>query len=189
MNKSIILPLVGIGEAARYDESKLQIVDLFDKKEQERFDREDLWNTYRQEDYLIKALPEIAPPIYFSTQIGEPIVQVFGRRYKIKFAWNNNDVPFEAKGKSLVLEPTMLKLTKSDSRAPDFGCRNTFYWKFFGQPIWLQGDYFPADLNGKSCYHFCTIETGWGDCGNWNILVGLDDNNIPNVAYFEASCC
>jgi hypothetical protein len=33
------------------------------------------------------------------------------------------------------------------------------------------------------------LENGWGDMGNWNILVGFDADGVPNVAYFEASCC
>lgn len=46
---------------------------------------------------------------------------------------------------------------------------------------------YPLDLEGNVCHHFLTIENGWGDCGNFNILLGFN-GLIPNMAYFEASC-
>jgi len=61
------------------------------------------------------------------------------------------------------------------------------YLQFFGQPVFIQNSIFPS-YNGKSACHLATLDTGWGDSGNVNIMVALDDG-VPVKVWFEASCC
>ena len=58
----------------------------------------------------------------------------------------------------------------------------------FGQPHFIQNPVFPS-RNGKSALHLCTLFNDWGDCGNENYLVALDDDGYPVALYHEASCC
>jgi hypothetical protein len=62
------------------------------------------------------------------------------------------------------------------------------YVQVFGQPSFIQNPIFPSH-EGRSAYHLTTIETGWGDSGNVNIMVALDAEGVPVRAWFEASCC
>lgn len=59
--------------------------------------------------------------------------------------------------------------------------------QFFGQPDWVQNECFPADEDGNSAFHLCTLNTRWGDCGNVNVLCSLKDGKIDRV-WWEASC-
>lgn len=57
----------------------------------------------------------------------------------------------------------------------------------FGRPCFIQGALCPV-FEGKPFYNLMTIENGWGDSGNINIMVALDDG-YPVAACLEASCC
>lgn len=57
----------------------------------------------------------------------------------------------------------------------------------FGQPDWVQSPMYPA-FEGRAAYHLMTLNTEWGDCGNINIMVGLDAEGRPARLWFEASC-
>ena len=57
----------------------------------------------------------------------------------------------------------------------------------FGQPVFIQGKCFPTH-EGKAAYHLLTFETNWGDCGNENYMVALDDDGYPIAVFHEASC-
>lgn len=58
----------------------------------------------------------------------------------------------------------------------------------FGQPHFIQNPIYPTH-EGRSAMHLMTLETGWGDSGNVNILFACDDNGVPCAAWMEASCC
>ena len=141
------------------------------------------WKNFREEDLIKTYLPEIGPPIYFSTLAKGVVIEIKGKRYRFTFEEDHYFDPYEADGKSITLTPTNDPLTLPDAN------KENYYLKFFGQPEWVQTSWYPADLNGNPCYHLVTIESGWGDNGNYNILIGFNENNEPNVAYFEASCC
>jgi hypothetical protein len=59
--------------------------------------------------------------------------------------------------------------------------------QMFGQPQFIQNPIVPSH-EGRSAYHLLTLNNNWGDCGNVNIMVGLDESGEPATAYFEASC-
>jgi len=58
----------------------------------------------------------------------------------------------------------------------------------FGHPQWIQNPMFPA-ADGKAARCLAVLETGWGDCGNINLLFTQDAEGRPNKVWFEASCC
>lgn len=58
----------------------------------------------------------------------------------------------------------------------------------FGQPSFIQNEIMPV-VNGRAAFHLATFETGWGDSGNENYLVALDDDGYPCAVFWEASCC
>ena len=58
----------------------------------------------------------------------------------------------------------------------------------FGKPQFIQNPIFPA-LNGKAARCLMVLETGWGDCGNINLLFACDEDGVPCKVWFEASCC
>jgi hypothetical protein len=62
------------------------------------------------------------------------------------------------------------------------------FLQVFGQPVFIQNPIFP-EYEGRSAYHLATLETGWGDSGNINIMIALDADGVPVQAWFEASCC
>jgi len=57
----------------------------------------------------------------------------------------------------------------------------------FGQPDFIQNPIFPI-YNGRSAGHLITLNTGWGDSGNINIMLALTKKGKPAKAWFEASC-
>lgn len=60
--------------------------------------------------------------------------------------------------------------------------------QFFGQPRWLQSPVCPT-YKGQAAMLLCSLETGWGDCGNENILFNVDGDGKPCRVWHEASCC
>ena len=60
--------------------------------------------------------------------------------------------------------------------------------RFFGVPDFIQNGIFPA-LNGVAAQCLAVLDTGWGDCGNINILFACDADGVPCNVWFEASCC
>lgn len=175
----IELPMVCIFSAKPVDKSKLLRVDRELTDEDVDFYSSHGWQSFD---------PEAALTDYFLPDLGTRIesnkdgavVPIKGRKYKVEILYRYDCAEvWEADGK-------LLRLTETDE--PLTQHQHGIY-KFFGQPRWIQSRHYPADLLGNPCYHLLTVDNGWGDSGNWNILIGFDENDIPNVAYFEASCC
>lgn len=147
------------------------------------------WDNYS--DTEVK-LPELGPPMYFykGNLTSGIVVEIKGKRYKVFFEESYDEHPWECNHKYINLEPTDELLSLPDRLIEERDqWRGGYNYKFFGQPNFVQGPVYPADLVGDPCYHLVSIENGWGDSGNYNIFIGFDENNEPNVAYFEASCC
>ncbi len=206
----IELPLRDIGASTPCRPDQLVTVEHeLTPEEVERITDAGEWKDYRAEDYRRTLLPVLGDerlyservPIYTSDSYhwGEAaesrptgvVVPIGGRNYRVslRVLAGDRDEVYEARGKTLVLVPTDEPPTPPDVKAGKKPSRRSAYLKFFGQPTWIQGEYFPQDLRGEPCHHLVTVENGWGDSGNWNILIGLDADGVPNVAYFEASCC
>jgi hypothetical protein len=172
-----VLPLEEIAE--HYDKEKLEKVEHELNEDDYEFYDKHGWKHYCPENHFEYLLPSFGEE--FTVSETYPIVEVMGRRYKVDVRDDRSSQPWDAAGKTLVLtevtEPQSQKMKAS---------RFSFY-RFFGQPQFVQGEVYPAH-DGKPCYHFLTVENGWGDAGNWNIFLALDDNGLPKAAYFEASC-
>jgi len=69
----------------------------------------------------------------------------------------------------------------------DIQLRHPGYAQVFGQPHWLQAEVHPAH-NGRCAMALVSMDTGWGDSGNVNILFACDDDGIPCRVWFESSC-
>jgi hypothetical protein len=145
------------------------------------------WKHYRPEYHIDTLLPTFGEPICFKYR-NNIVIKIGQQNYKFDLIERDYDKPWSPDGKTLVLTPTDDEPTKPDFVGePDW--RASYYYKFFGQPRWIQGPHHVADMDGVPLRHLVTIENGWGDSGNYNILIGLDENGVPNLAYFEASCC
>ena len=198
----IVLPLRDIGAAPSCRPDQLgEAVDELTPEEVEQFTDAGLWSQFREEDWKRTLLPEFGPPRYFARGVliyegdGEDsrgvVVPVGGRNYRVTLRVTSagRDEVYEARGKTLVLTPTDEPPTPPTAKPPARGERGYHTLQFFGQPVWVQNEHAPQDLRGEPCRHFLTVENRWGDAGNWNVLVGTDADGVPNVAYFEASCC
>lgn len=149
------------------------------------------WANYQ--DTEVK-LPELGNPMYFYKGSLSPgrgiVIEIKGKRYKVTFGEDCDEEPWESNYKYIDLEPTEEPLSVPDRVIDERReWRGGYDYKFFGQPTWVQGPHYPKDKRGNPYYNLVTIENGWGDSGNYNILISLDENGEPDAAYFEASCC
>lgn len=214
----IELPLRDIYGAPPCRADQLTVVqDELTPEEVERLTDTGGWEDYREEDYRRTLLPDLGPERHFAEggtggvrfytgdsfgawgrdwPASDPpvgvVIPVNGRTYRVSMRVRDigDGTMYEAKGKVLVFEPTDAPPTQPLPAPPPVGTRRRVAdLKFFGQPCWVQNSWCPQDLRGEPCRHLVTVENEWGDMGNWNILIGFDEAGVPNVAYFEASCC
>ena len=142
-------------------------------------------------DFASFTFPEIPARFYQSprceTRFGFPegkfVAQIGSKRWEILIdtSYDNGhpdgvEVTFEETSK----EETPFK-TEADINSRQDG-------KIFGQPCFLQSEEFPHH-NGKSAFLLATIESGWGDSGNQNLFIALDENEVPCGIYYEYACC
>jgi hypothetical protein len=172
----------------RADDSQLLIVDKELTLEDIEYFEEVGWKDYSSKTFVDKLLPELGPVMYFSSKHDLEtgiVVDIRGTNYLVQFEENYDDEgEINCNKKRLILTPTNKPITLPDIEP---GYRN-YYLKVFGQPTWIQNELYPVDIRGNPCFHFLTIENGWGDSGNYNILLGMA-GDVPSEAYFEASCC
>ena len=153
------------------------------------------WKNFHEDDLTEIKLPELGDPIYFSERhsLHDPenriVVEIRGRRYQFFLHDHYRNERSRPDGKSIELTPTELPLTVPDASSRPGEWRGWYYLKFFGQPTWVQGAKYGCDSLGNPLHQLLTIESGWGDCGNENILVGFDQDGNVSEAFFEASCC
>lgn len=65
--------------------------------------------------------------------------------------------------------------------------RHPFHIQVFGQPRFIQNEMFPVH-EGRSGMCLASIETGWGDAGNLNVMFACDADGVPARIWLEASC-
>ena len=110
------------------------------------------------------------------------VMYLNGLKYKVSIDVKYEEysaMPVDAK---VEIERTEAELTKSS------GNRNDYY-KFGGFPIFIQNPVEPMAENGKPYTYICTVQNDWGDMGNANVFVLIDDSGetIEDV-YVESSC-
>lgn len=179
--REIVLDFREIYEAEAFPKEKLQAVGRELSEDEIEWFNTHGWQYY-SDDYL---LPVLGETLYLRSGV-DPVIEINGKRWKMSFDFDYNyGEAYEAKGKRVVFKETKEPLTKSECNG---GNRHGWFMKVFGQPVWVQNEHFPG-YKGKPCYHLATLEVGWGDCGNYNILIACDEQGDPTVAFFEASCC
>lgn len=184
-----LLSLRCIFEAPQYNRDLLEKIDTATDEDRENFTSDD-WKWYAQGAWDRYLLPEFGPPRYYSDSRRPGIVvPIAGRRFRVQVVSRDYDDPSSPEGRELQLFETDDPETVPDCDPPPRGYRGHHYIQAFGQPNWIQNESYPADPRGNPCRHLLTAENSWGDCGNWNILVGVDEEGLPDIAYFEASCC
>lgn len=180
--REIALDLKEIYEAEVASKEKLQLMEQELTEEEIEWYNEHGWQ-YHSEEYL---LPTLGETLYLNDDV-DPVVEINGKRWKVVFDFNYNyGEVYEAKGKRVIFKETKDPLTKSS--VPKSRNRHEWFMQVFGQPVWIQNQYYPA-YKGEPCFHLATLEIGWGDSGNFNILIACDKQGDPIVAFFEASCC
>lgn len=189
---TIRLPLQEAWKADRYDSSRLSVADTWEEDcpSATAYYEERGWDKYSPINHQKVMLPEFGPARYFyGSALYRPVVSIAGRNFRIYVESDDYHEQHEAEGKTLVLEEVDEPESIPNRGKPDFCTRGGHDVQVFGQPHWIQNPTYPVDPNnGNCCHHLVTYENEWGDLGNWNILVGVGDDGLPNVAYFEASC-
>lgn len=167
-----------------YDYNKLEKLELdLTVEDCERFD-EIGWKNYREGDYVKYLVPSLGEAICFHWN-DKIVIEIKGKRYKFELHDNCMHEMWSCEGKSISLTPTEEPISEG---VKNCGCRAFHLYHFFGQPRWVQSPCYPA-YKGKPCYHLVTVENDWGDSGNWNIFISLDENDVPNAVFFESFCC
>jgi hypothetical protein len=132
------------------------------------------WNIYY--------LPEFGPARYYYSPPPQLVLPLGERRYKVSFESETDGSGIPAGGKITFIpteEPETRYSTKRMGTPPVTA---------FGQPVFIQNTVTPS-LDGRCASNLMTLETGWGDAGNINLLCALDDQGVPAKVWFEASCC
>jgi hypothetical protein len=176
------VPLESIYDAANYDKMKLDRLVHLDNADIQFFNQAG-WDKFDPESYAAYLLPELGSPRYFSGALASVVIPLAGQHYRMSFEDTKKSAPYSHEGRLL-----RLQRTNAPESIPD-AVKGHALWRVFGQPRWLQSEHYPADRAGNPCYHLVTLENKWGDSGNWNILVSLGPDGLPNHAYFEASNC
>jgi hypothetical protein len=144
-------------------------------------------HTFRGKDFPVYGLPEFGPPrLYYdgSRLIHRDgvVIPIGERLYRVRFMpASENGVP---EGGTVEFIPTTDPETYFLPGGPNVRLP---YLTFFGQPRFIQSPVFP-EFKGACASNLFTLETGWGDAGNLNVLCALNQEGIPAKAWHEASC-
>jgi hypothetical protein len=140
-------------------------------------------------DYSHYGLPEFGPARLFYDGFRlihheGVVVSLGGRLYRVRFIPVGDNGSGAPDGGTVEFIPTTDPQTYHLPGGPNVRLP---YLTFFGQPRFIQNPVFPG-LDGVCASNLFTLETGWGDAGNLNVLCALDDEGIPAKVWHEASC-
>lgn len=126
--------------------------------------------------------PQIGEARFYDGDISDSFVaEIVGRRWKIDINLGYDSDGFPGGG-FVTFEETTGEETPFTDGKPLGDCNQVF-----GQPSFIQNEVFPHH-NGKCAYLLAVIESGWGDAGNENLFVALDEDGTPCGLYHEYSC-
>jgi hypothetical protein len=137
-------------------------------------------------DYDKWTFPELGCSRTVEGDEGTVVLEIAGRRWLVCRSFDYKGQGYPMGGSITFIEtdepvPPWKPLVVREGYRPD----SSYY---FGQPNFIQNAVFPHH-NGKVAFPLMTIESGWGDCGNENVFLALDDSGIPCGLHHEASCC
>ena len=146
-------------------------------------------HTFCGKDYSHYGLPEFGPDRLFYDGFRlihhEGVVVSLGARlYRVRFRPAGDNDRGAPDGGTVEFIPTTDAQTYYLPGGPNVRLP---YLTFFGQPRFIQNPVFPG-LDGVCASNLFTLETGWGDAGNLNVLCALDGEGIPAKVWHEASC-
>ena len=146
-------------------------------------------HTFCGKDYSYYGLPEFGPARLFYDGFRlihhEGVVVSLGARlYRVRFRPAGDNDSGAPDGGTVEFIPTTDAQTYYLPGGPNVRLP---YLTFFGQPRFIQNPVFPG-LDGVCASNLFTLETGWGDAGNLNVLCALDGEGIPAKVWHEASC-
>ena len=135
---------------------------------------------YGEYTYYRYTFPEFGPARYYQPSPRELILKLGDQNYLvIPDVGGEDEYPM---GGTITFCPTSKPETPFSLEKTNCGIIA------FGQPRFIQSPVL-CGADGRSASHLMTLETGWGDCGNINILLLLDKDGKPSRAWMEASCC
>jgi len=145
-------------------------------------------HAFHGNDYSVYGLPEFGPPRFYYDGFrlihrDGVVIALGGRLYRVRFmpAGQNAGVP---DGGVVEFIPTSDPQTYYLPGGPNMRLPHL---TLFGQPRFIQSPAFP-EFMGACASNLFTLETGWGDAGNLNVLCALNQEGIPARAWHEASC-
>ncbi len=92
----------------------------------------------------------------------------------------------ETEGRARLMEH--LEKARVDLKNMDCALKPPKYLAVFGQPHFIQREYYPAH-KGRPGMNLVCIDTDHGDSGNQNLLFAVDEDGYPVAAWFESSSC
>lgn len=136
-------------------------------------------------------LPELGPERGYTRHAktdGGVILPIAGRTWRVKYHFAKHyDGGYPDAG-SVEFEISNQPEQTYDILPLDFELHNNYKIIALGQPFFKQQKWFPH-LNGICASHLMTLNTGWGDSGNINLFINLDDKGIPIALWQCADCC
>jgi len=146
-------------------------------------------HTFCGKNYSVYGLPEFGSArLYYDgfrlIHHEGVVISLGGRLYRVRFIPVGDNGSGAPDGGTVEFIPTRYPETYHLPGGPNVRLP---YLTFFGQPRFIQNPVFP-DVNGVCASNLFTLETGWGDAGNLNVLCALDREGVPAKVWHEASC-
>ena len=146
-------------------------------------------HTFCGKNYSVYGLPEFGSARLYYDRFRlihheGVVISLGGRLYRVRFIPVGDNGSGAPDGGTVEFIPTRDPETYHLPGGPNVRLP---YLTFFGQPRFIQNPVFP-DVNGVCASNLFTLETGWGDAGNLNVLCALDKEGIPATVWHEASC-
>lgn len=161
-----------LGAQRGYGKNTRPVLDIFGKRyrvEVELNDPESPWQTGGELRFM-ETTDALTPFILVPERTAdiEGLCDLYGQRWSRDEATPNP------------LEPAQIAQVEAYLAANNHTCF------CFGQPRFVQNPVYPSH-EGQAAFPLLCLETGWGDCGNINIFVAVE-NNRPVKAWLEAAC-
>jgi hypothetical protein len=128
-------------------------------------------------------------PIY--TEDYEAIIPFRGQKYSVEI-----EIIYEDYGMPTgcaILD--FKKLSESADISVSSNSRSPLV-KWGGSPRFIQDEYYPIADDGTPYDFLCTVENSWGDSGNCNIFILVEERELGDSFFYEikdvfveASCC
>lgn len=122
------------------------------------------------------------------TSENEVVKKIYNRKFHIVVEINYSDTEVIPDSCLVELEETDKEENYCHIDRYSSHSRNN-YIKWGGYPDFIQGTIYPKSENPlHEVYYLCTVYDEWGDMGNNNVFLILDENKLPIGSFHEYSC-